>query len=303
MSLIIYDGGQPEALQPLSCSYALQDLPVAGISIKERLTQRYEKAIAERPRQSAWQFGIHPSFWPADALLRQLLDHDTPFQLCDQDGSLLAWGGPEGKENDAISLTFNADEESLRLRYPWDILRLCELIVGSIEQDCILGHIRERVSIDGVLELGAGSVLLPGVFIEGKVIIGKNAKVGPNCYIRGASYVGDGCHIGQAVEIKNSMIMADVSAGHLSYIGDSIVGPRSNFGAGTITANFRHDGQQHRSMVVGELLDTGRRKFGAIIGADVHTGIHTAIYPGRKLWPGSSTRPGAVVQRDLHPEA
>ena len=93
--------------------------------------------------------------------------------------------------------------------------------------------------------------------------------------------------------------MANVGMGHLSYCGDSIVGKGTNFGAGTITANFRHDGQTHRSMVDGALVDTGRHKFGSIIGDDVHTGIHTSIYPGRKLWPHTSTRPGDVVQRDL----
>jgi len=79
------------------------------------------------------------------------------------------------------------------------------------------------------------------------------------------------------------------------------VGEGTNFGAGTITANFRHDGKPHRSMVGGELVDTGRLKFGAIIGDDVHTGIHTGIYPGRKIWPHQSTRPGEIVRQDLRP--
>jgi bifunctional UDP-N-acetylglucosamine pyrophosphorylase/glucosamine-1-phosphate N-acetyltransferase len=86
---------------------------------------------------------------------------------------------------------------------------------------------------------------------------------------------------------------------HLSYIGDSVIGENVNLGAGTVTANFRHDGQTHKSMVGGRLIDTGRRKLGAIVGDEVHTGIHTSIYPGRKIWPRRSTRPGEAVQRDL----
>ena len=66
-----------------------------------------------------------------------------------------------------------------------------------------------------------------------------------------------------------------------------------------VSANFRHDGKNHRSMVQGCLIDTGRRKFGSIIGENVHTGIHTAIYPGRKIWADVQTRPGDVVQLDL----
>jgi bifunctional UDP-N-acetylglucosamine pyrophosphorylase/glucosamine-1-phosphate N-acetyltransferase len=137
------------------------------------------------------------------------------------------------------------------------------------------------------------------VFIEGNVVIGANCKIGPNCYIRGSTSIGEGCHIGQSVEIKNCLILSGTNVGHLSYIGDSVLGEGVNLGAGTTTSNLRHDGQNHRSSVNGELIDTGRRKFGTIIGDGVHTGINTSIYPGRKLWPGTTTRPGEIVGRDL----
>jgi bifunctional UDP-N-acetylglucosamine pyrophosphorylase/glucosamine-1-phosphate N-acetyltransferase len=101
------------------------------------------------------------------------------------------------------------------------------------------------------------------------------------------------------VELKNSLLLDKTNVGHLAYVGDSVLGEKVNFGAGTIISNLRHDGKAHRTMVEGELIDTGRRKFGAIIGDGVHTGIHTAIYPGRKIWPGQTTRPAAVVDRDL----
>ena len=101
------------------------------------------------------------------------------------------------------------------------------------------------------------------------------------------------------MELKHSILLDKTNVGHLSYVGDSVLGEKVNFGAGTIISNLRHDGRPHRSMVAGELIDTGRRKFGAIIGDGVHTGIHTSIYPGRKIWPGLTTRPAAVVDRDL----
>jgi bifunctional UDP-N-acetylglucosamine pyrophosphorylase/glucosamine-1-phosphate N-acetyltransferase len=75
-----------------------------------------------------------------------------------------------------------------------------------------------------------------------------------------------------------------------------------NLGAGTITSNLRHDGKNHFSLAGTTLVDTGRRKFGCTVGEGVHTGIHTSIYPGRKLWPHTSTRPGEVVQKDLLPQ-
>ena len=147
--------------------------------------------------------------------------------------------------------------------------------------------------------LGKGSRVLPGVYIEGKVLIGDGCKIGPNCYIRGATSIGDQCHVGQSVEIKNSILEKGTHVGHLSYVGDSILGERVNFGAGTVTSNLRHDGANHRTMVSGALVDTGRRKFGCVAGDGCHTGINTSIYPGRKLGVDSSTRPAAVVQRDV----
>ena len=70
-------------------------------------------------------------------------------------------------------------------------------------------------------------------------------------------------------------------------------------GAGTITANLRHDNLNVKSPVKGQMVDSGRRKLGAIIGDDVHTGIHTSIYPGRKFWPGKATLPGEIVKKDI----
>lgn len=185
------------------------------------------------------------------------------------------------------------------IRYPWDLLRVNELYVSSLTEDSIQGEIHPSAVIEGIVHIGPGTRILPGVFIEGNVVIGANCKIGPNCYIRGNTSIGDHCHIGQSVEIKNCLILSHTNVGHLSYIGDSVLGEKVNLGAGTTTSNLRHDGKNHRSMVGGTLVDTGRRKFGAIIGDGVHTGINTSIYPGRKLWPNTSTRPGEIVQHDL----
>jgi UDP-N-acetylglucosamine diphosphorylase / glucose-1-phosphate thymidylyltransferase / UDP-N-acetylgalactosamine diphosphorylase / glucosamine-1-phosphate N-acetyltransferase / galactosamine-1-phosphate N-acetyltransferase len=185
------------------------------------------------------------------------------------------------------------------VRYPWDLLRANEHYVSSLTENDIRGEVHPSAVIEGILHLGKGTRILPGVFIEGNVVIGENCKIGPNCYIRGNTSIGDGCHIGQAVEIKNCLILAGSNVGHLSYIGDSVLGENVNLGAGTTVSNLRHDGKNHRSMVGGVLIDTGRRKFGAIIGDGVHTGINTSIYPGRKLWPNTRTRPAEVVQQDL----
>jgi bifunctional UDP-N-acetylglucosamine pyrophosphorylase/glucosamine-1-phosphate N-acetyltransferase len=183
-------------------------------------------------------------------------------------------------------------------RYPWDLLAIQERIM-AVWEDEISGEVHPAAVIEGKLKLGKGSRILPGVYIEGNVVIGEGCKIGPNCYVRGYTSIGDNCHIGQSVEIKNSLILSGSNVGHLSYVGDSILGANVNLGAGTIVSNFRHDGGNHISRVGKELVDTGRRKFGTVIGDGVHTGIGTLVYPGRKIGPGLFTLPGDVVRKDI----
>ena len=183
----------------------------------------------------------------------------------------------------------------------WDLLRANEQHLKAQTDYPRATEVHPSLYVDGRLQVGRGTRILPGVVIEGDVIIGEDCKIGPNCYLRGATTIGDRCHVGQAVEIKTSILLEGTNVGHLSYVGDSILGRKVNFGAGTLTSNLRHDGRNHRTLVAGELVDTGRRKFGAVVGDGVHTGIHTSIYPGRKLAAGTSTRPGDIVRRDLLP--
>jgi len=217
----------------------------------------------------------------------------NPSVLESATGDTLAWVG------DQTGKVVTASNQSFLIRHPWQFLDVNEQMVSALTKPHYIGDVSPAAHIDGIVQVGEGSKILPGVVIEGNVVIGKNCKIGPNCYFRGSTTIGDDCHIGQAVEVKNSIVGHNSSVGHLSYVGDSIIGNNVNFGAGTITSNFRHDGLNHRSMVEGELIDTGRRKFGAIIGDDTHTGILTAIYPGRKLAAGSATRPNDTVQYDL----
>jgi bifunctional UDP-N-acetylglucosamine pyrophosphorylase/glucosamine-1-phosphate N-acetyltransferase len=257
----------------------IEQFPIGNLSLSE-----HERPLEWNREPRAW---ISPHDWQA-----ALDDHaDT---LIDALGAILAWrGGRPERCRDLIA------RHSFHLTHPWDLLKANEAFLAQMKESTIEGQVHSSAVIEGNLQLGEGSRILPGVFIEGNVVIGAHCKVGPNCYIRGATSIGNHCHIGQAVEIKNSLILDHTSIGHLSYVGDSVIGHKVNFGAGTITSNFRHDGANHRSMIDGCLVDTGRRKFGAIIGDHVHTGIHTAIYPGRKIAAHASTRPGDIVQRDL----
>ena len=254
--------------------------------MNEPLADYLRKLLAALPDGTTWKLEYVPT--PEFAAL---LAGETGFEVRDEAGVTVGACGTPGKV-----FAFSG----VHVRYPWDILVVNERLIANLETPEIAGEVSPAAHVEGIIRLGEGSRILPGVFIEGNAVIGKNCKIGPNCYIRGNTAIGDNCHIGQAVEIKNSVIGFKTAVGHLSYVGDSVLGDRVNFGAGTIIGNLRHDGKNHRSLVDGTLVDTGRRKFGAIVGNDVHTGIHTAIYPGRKLAPGTSTRPGDVVQLDLY---
>ena len=270
--------------EPLSLTRDIADFPIGNL----RLAEHHQLLIAGAGITIAAHAWIDPagySAWLATA--RSTLASD--------DGTPLAWRG-EAPCGDVFTAT-----SSFLIRHPWDLLRANERFISSLTENRLDGDVHPTTVVEGVLHLGKGTRILPGVCIEGNVVIGAGCKIGPNCYIRGNTSIGDGCHIGQSVEIKNCLILKNTNVGHLSYVGDSLLGEEVNFGAGTITSNLRHDGANHRSSVAGRLIDTGRRKLGAIVGDGVHTGIHTSIYPGRKLWPGTTTRPGEIVHKDLAP--
>jgi bifunctional UDP-N-acetylglucosamine pyrophosphorylase/glucosamine-1-phosphate N-acetyltransferase len=303
MNAVLLDPGAPETCQPITSTRALLACPVAGRRLGELLRDRLAAAgfASSASAGGGPVLVVRGDAWLSADLLRRLAASRDPQVVADPDGEPLAWiaDWPEQPPGPA---TLPADDRTFRIRYPWDLLRaneeaLAERPIGGIE-----GEVSPAAHIEGRLALGQGSRVLPGVFIEGTVVIGADTRVGPNCYLRGATAIGSRCRIGQAVEIKNSLIMDDVGIGHLSYCGDSVIGERSNLGAGTITANFRHDGAEHRSRVAGRVVATGRRKLGAFLGDQVHTGIHTSLYPGRKIWPNGWTRPGEVVEHDLRRE-
>jgi len=185
--------------------------------------------------------------------------------------------------------------------YAWDLLAHQEYFMRRMSGQTVAGTVEPGATLTGPVLIGKGTVVRAGSYIEGPVIIGQNCSIGPNCHIRECSSIGDNVRVGQGVEIKNSIVMSNSLLCHLAYVGDSVVGENCNLGAGTVTANSRHDGGPIRSAIKGKLMDTGRTKLGAIISDSVHTGVHTSIYPGRKLWPGGHTLPASVGDRDLQP--
>ena len=180
---------------------------------------------------------------------------------------------------------------------PWELLEANEWKLGDLETR-IDGEVAEDAVCEGPVVVEEGATVRSGVVIEGPVLIRSGASVGPNAYVRGATLIGEDAKVGHAVEVKNSVLSSGATVGHLSYVGDSILGRDVNFGAGTTVANLRHDDGDVKFTVKGERVSTGRRKFGVVAGDEVKTGINTSLTPGLRLEAGATTMPGETVERD-----
>jgi len=277
--------------QPLTDNKRLQDCKLAGKNLEELQKDCYTKAgltIAEDGdffvRSTAW---LNP-----EALIKAI---ETKKSISSNGVTLAAWSEEDLYKSLEDSIKCKL---SFEVYYAWDLLKVNEEIISQLSSSSIHGEVSPAANIEGKVTIGEGTRILPGVFIEGNAYIGRNCKIGPNCYIRGNTSIDDNCHVGQSVEIKNCILMTKTNVGHLSYVGDSVLGAKVNFGAGTTTSNLRHDNGNHKTMINGELIDTGRRKFGVVIGDNVHTGINTSFYPARKMSAGTTTLPGEIVKYD-----
>ncbi|MBU4075699.1 MAG: NTP transferase domain-containing protein [Euryarchaeota archaeon] len=198
-----------------------------------------------------------------------------------------------GKSSAYVSLETWQD-----IGFPWHMLEANEMMLknGEDVQWEIRGDVETNATLKGYVSTGKGTIVRNGAYIEGPVIIGKNCDIGPNCYIRPYTSIGDNVRIGNAVEVKNSIIMNKTHIGHLSYVGDSIIGERCNFGAGTKVANLRHDGRTVLVELGGRKFDSGRKKLGVIMGDDVHTGINSMLNVGTTIAGGAYIEPGEFVR-------
>ncbi len=176
---------------------------------------------------------------------------------------------------------------------PWDPLGRIKKFLADRVEPAIHGAVHPTAVIEGAVFIDEGAKVEPGAYIQGPCWIGKGSQVRQGAYIRGSVYVGEKCVVGHVTEVKNSLFLDGAKAGHFAYVGDSILGKGVNLGAGTKLANFRLDAGNILLNVDGESVDTGLRKFGALLGDDVQTGCNSVTSPGtvigRKSWIYSNT--------------
>ena len=214
----------------------------------------------------------------------------------------------EWEITDAISQLLNEKKTVLAVKIssgdwvdigrPWDLLEANRWALERRDHK-VYGLVENGAHLIGPVTVAETARIRSGAYIEGPALIDEESDIGPNCYIRSYTSIGKKARVGNACEIKNSIIMDNAHIGHLSYVGDSIIGENCNLGAGTITANYRLDGGTIKMVVKDKVVDSGRTKLGAVLGDGVKAGINALFMPGVKVGCNSWIGPNVVVQRDV----
>jgi UDP-N-acetylglucosamine diphosphorylase / glucose-1-phosphate thymidylyltransferase / UDP-N-acetylgalactosamine diphosphorylase / glucosamine-1-phosphate N-acetyltransferase / galactosamine-1-phosphate N-acetyltransferase len=177
--------------------------------------------------------------------------------------------------------------------YPWEVLSKIKdeiLKIGSTLSEDEYNKVGDDVWIAKTAKIA------PSASINGPAIIGKDAEVRHCAYIRGSAIVGEGAVVGNSTELKNVILFNKVQVPHYNYVGDSILGYKAHMGAGVITSNVKSD----KSLVTvhdgDHKLETGLKKFGAILGDHVEVGCNSVLNPGTVVGRSSNIYPLSMVR-------
>ena len=143
----------------------------------------------------------------------------------------------------------------------------------------------------------------PTACLNGPLIIDEEAQIRHCAFIRGSAIVGRGAVVGNSTELKNVVIFNGVQVPHYNYVGDSILGFRSHMGAGSITSNVKSDKTLVAVKNGSEVLETGRKKFGAMLGDYVEVGCNSVLNPGTVVGRHTNIYPLSMVRGVVPPDA
>jgi NDP-sugar pyrophosphorylase family protein len=178
------------------------------------------------------------------------------------------------------------------VKYPWDALT--KLKVFIMEYAGRLPDDYERIG--EFVWVGKGSVIEKSAMIKGPAIIGRDCEIRHSAYIRENVLIGDHVVVGNSTEIKNSILMNNAQAPHFNYVGDSILGYKAHIGAGVILSNLKSTGGTVKVTHNNESIETGLRKFGAILGDNVEVGCNSVLNPGTVIGKNSIIYPLSSVR-------
>jgi bifunctional UDP-N-acetylglucosamine pyrophosphorylase / glucosamine-1-phosphate N-acetyltransferase len=150
--------------------------------------------------------------------------------------------------------------------------------------------------------IGEGTMVEDGAMIKGPAIIGKNCEIRHNAYIREHCIIGDNCMIGNSCELKNALLFNHATVPHFNYVGDSILGYKAHLGAGVKLSNFKATTGNINVEADGKRIDTGLRKFGALLGDGCDIGCNAVLNPGSIIGRNSIVYPNANWRGVLKPD-
>ena len=186
-----------------------------------------------------------------------------------------------------------------KVTYPWEALSQINDYILELGNKLDLEKY-EKIGED--VWIAKSAKVMPSAYIHGPAIIGENAEVRHCAFIRGNVIVGEGAVVGNSTELKNVILFNKVQVPHYNYVGDSILGYKAHMGAGSITSNVKSD----KKLVIvkngDKKIETGIKKFGAMIGDEVEIGCGSVLNPGTvigrntNIYPLSSVR--GVIPKD-----
>jgi len=187
-----------------------------------------------------------------------------------------------------------------KTEYPWEAL-------GGISDYILeLGKTLSLEEYDHPAEdvwIAKDATVFPSAYVKGPCIIGHKTEVRHCAFIRGNALVGENCVVGNSTELKNVILFDNVQVPHYNYVGDSILGYKAHMGAGSITSNVKSD----KTLVVVkdgvEQIETGRKKFGAMLGDRVEVGCNSVLNPGTVIGPDSNVYPVSCVRGVIPPNS
>ena len=184
-----------------------------------------------------------------------------------------------------------------RFDYPWQALAGIKQLILQLGPS--LGEDYEEVAPTVWVHKQAS--VAPTAFLGAPCIIGAGTEIRHCAFIRGSALVGENCVVGNSVELKNVILFDNVQVPHYNYVGDSILGFMSHMGAGSVTSNVKSD----KTLVVvkngEEKMETGLKKFGAMLGDFVEVGCNSVLNPGTVIGRNSNVYPTSCV-RGMVPE-
>ncbi|MBK1812186.1 UDP-N-acetylglucosamine pyrophosphorylase [Clostridium sp. YIM B02505] len=178
------------------------------------------------------------------------------------------------------------------VKYPWEALTKIKTFIFEYAKN--LPSDFER--IEEFVWVGKGTTIEKSVLIKGPAIIGYNCEIRHSAYIRENVIIGNNVVVGNSTEIKNSILFNKAQVPHYNYIGDSILGYKSHLGAGAITSNLKSDGTLVKVKYGSDIIETGLRKFGAIVGDLSEVGCNSVLNPGTVIGKDSIVYPLSSVR-------